>query len=182
VMTGPRLLVRAAELVLRQRPEIRFQLVGDGALKAALEQQALALGIDGAVSFLGHRPDVAALLRGSTLFAFPSLMEAFPNSVMEAMAAELPVVATRVGGIPELVDDGRTGILVAPGDHEGLAQGLLRVLGDAAYAARLAAAGRATVEERFSFGRMVTEFQSLYGELLAQRMSNKFPIPSQAEG
>jgi glycosyltransferase involved in cell wall biosynthesis len=179
---GHEVLLRAAELVLRQRPDVRFQFVGTGSCQAALEAQAQALGIDAAVSFLGQRRDVAALLRGSTAFAFPSFMEAFPNGVMEAMAAELPVVATRVGGIPELIEDGRNGILVPSGDHEALAQGLLRVLSDPALAAGLAAAARSTVAQRYSFQRMVSDFEALYRERLAVRMSKGFPIPSRAEG
>ena len=179
---GHDVLLRAAELVLRKRPDVRFQFVGEGTLKASLEEQALALGIDGAVSFLGHRTDVGELLRGSTAFAFPSFMEAFPNGLMEAMAAELPVVATDVGGIPELIDHGRNGLLVPAGDPEGLATALMRVLTDPTYAAALASAARATIEQRYSFARMVSDFESLYHETLALRMSNRFPIPSRAEG
>jgi glycosyltransferase involved in cell wall biosynthesis len=179
---GHEVLLRAAEIVLRKRPDVRFQFVGDGTLKAALQEQALGLGIDGAVSFLGHRADVVELLRGSTAFAFPSFMEAFPNGLMEAMAAELPVVATQVGGIPELIDHGRNGLLVPAGDPEALAGGLMQVLDEPGLASALASAARATIEQRYSFERMVSDFETLYEETLALRMSNRFPIPSRVEG
>ncbi len=179
---GHDVLLRAAERVLRRRPDVRFQFVGDGPLRARLEEQAEDLAVRAAVTFLGHRADVAAVLRGSTVFAFPSLMEAFPNGVMEAMAAEVPVVASDVGGIPELVEHEHNGLLVPPGDEEALAAALLSVLGNPARARTLAAAGRQTVQERYSFERMVHDFERLYLDTLALRMSNRFPIPSRVQG
>jgi glycosyltransferase involved in cell wall biosynthesis len=109
-------------------------------------------------------------------------MEAFPNGVMEAMAAEIPVIASAVGGIPELVEHGRNGLLVPPGDDAGLADALLSVLGDRGRADELAAAGRRTIEQRYSFDRMVRDFETLYRETLALRLSNGFPIPSRVQG
>ena len=179
---GHDVLLRAAARVLRERSDVRFQLVGDGPLRPQLEGLAAQLGVAGAVSFLGHRPDVAAILRSSTAFAFPSLMEAFPNGVMEAMAAELPVVATGVGGIPELVEHGRNGLLVPAGDDAALAAGLMRVLASPADAARLAGAARLTIEQRYSFTRMVADFEALYERAVAHRMSSALPFPSRAEG
>lgn len=179
---GHDVLLRAAARVLRQRPDVTFQFVGDGSLRSQLEQEAEDLAISAAVRFLGHRTDVPALLRGSTAFAFPSFMEAFPNGVMEAMAAEIPVVASGVGGIPELVEHGRNGLLVPPGDEAALADALLSVLGDRGRADALAAGGRRTIEQRYSFDRMVGDFQTLYRETLALQLSNRFPIPSRAQG
>jgi glycosyltransferase involved in cell wall biosynthesis len=179
---GHDVLLRAAARVLRERPDARFQLVGDGPLRGQLEREAALLGIARAVSFLGHRRDVAEVLRGSTAFAFPSLMEAFPNGVMEAMAAGLPVIATDVGGIPELIEHGHNGLLVPAADETALASGILRLLADPVGAAALAAAGRHTIEERYSFSRMVHEFEALYEAAVSHRMSNRLPIPSRAEG
>jgi glycosyltransferase involved in cell wall biosynthesis len=179
---GHDVLLRAAVHVLRRRPDVRFQFVGDGPLRAQLEQEAEDLAISAAVTFLGHRSDVAAILRGTTIFAFPSLMEAFPNGVMEAMAAEVPVVASAVGGIPELVEHEHSGLLVPPGDDVSLAAALLALLTDDARARRLARAGRETIEERYSFDRMVRDFEGLYLDTLALRMSNAFPIPSRVQG
>jgi glycosyltransferase involved in cell wall biosynthesis len=179
---GHDVLLRAAAHVLRQRPDVRFQFVGDGPLRAQLEQEAEDLAIAAAVTFLGHRSDVAAILRGTAIFAFPSLMEAFPNGVMEAMAAELPVIASAVGGIPELVEHEHNGVLVPPGDDVALAAALLALLTDDTRARRLASAGRATIEQRYSFDRMVRDFEALYLDTLALRMSNAFPIPSRVQG
>ena len=179
---GHDVLLRAAAHVLRQRPDVRFQFVGDGPLRGPLEHEAEDLAIAAAVTFLGHRPDVAAILRGTTIFAFPSLMEAFPNGVMEAMAAEVPVVATAVGGIPELVEHGRNGLLVPPGDDAALAAALLSMLSDPVRARGLAVAGRETIGQRYSFERMVGDFEALYLDALALRMSNGFPIPSRVQG
>jgi len=175
-------LLRAAARVLRQRPDVRFQFVGDGPLRAQLEVEAEDQAIAAAVTCLGHRSDVAAILRGTTIFAFPSMMEAFPNGVMEAMAAEVPVIATAVGGIPELVEHEHNELLVAPGDDEALAAALLALLADPARARRLALAGRQTIEQRYSFERMVHDFEALYQDTLAVRMSNGFPIPSRVQG
>jgi glycosyltransferase involved in cell wall biosynthesis len=177
---GHDVLLRAAARVLRQRPDVTFQFVGEGSLRSELEREAEDLAISAAVRFLGHRTNVPAILRGSTAFAFPSFMEAFPNGVMEAMAAEIPVVASAVGGIPELVEHGRNGLLVPPGDEVALADALMSVLGDRSRADALAAAGRRTIEQRYSFDRMVGDFETLYRETLALRLSNGFPIPSQA--
>jgi glycosyltransferase involved in cell wall biosynthesis len=179
---GHDVLLSAAVRVLRERPDARFQFVGDGPLRSQLEADAAHLGIAHAVTFLGYRRDIATLLRDSTVFAFPSLMEAFPNGVMEAMAAELPVVATDVGGIPELIEHERNGLLVPAGDDVALAAGIVRLLTSPAEAAVLAAAGRQTIEQRYSFARMVQEFESLYQGAVALRMSNTLPIPFRAKG
>jgi glycosyltransferase involved in cell wall biosynthesis len=179
---GHDVLLRAAARVLRQRPDVTFQFVGEGQLRSELEQQAEELAISAAVRFLGHRGNVPAILRGSTAFAFPSFMEAFPNGVMEAMAAEIPVIASDVGGIPELVEHGRNGLLVPPGDDAALADALLSVLGDPSRANALAAAGRRTIEQRYSFDRMVSDFETLYRGTLALQLSNRFPIPSRVQG
>ena len=155
-------LLHAAVLVLQRHPDARFRIVGDGPLRAELEAQARALGIAANVDFLGGRDDVPTQLASSDLFAFPSLMEAFPNGVMEAMAAGLPVVATGVGGIPELVEHGRNGLLVPPGAVRPLADGILRFLDDRAEADACGRAARQTIASRYSFDRMVAAFEALY--------------------
>jgi glycosyltransferase involved in cell wall biosynthesis len=119
--------------------------------------------------FLGHRDDVPAVLAAADVFVLPSRSEASPNSVIEAMAAGLPVVATSVGGIPELVTDGRTGRLVPPGDPSALAQALVDLLDHPGHAAELGRAARARIERTASFERMVADFESLYLEEIAAR-------------
>ncbi len=172
-------LLQAASLVLLRQPDARFRIVGDGPLRDTLEAQARALGIDRRVDFLGGRDDVPALLQSSDLFAFPSLMEAFPNGVMEAMAAGLPIVATDVGGIPELLDHGRNGLLVRPGDAGALADGILHFLGHPDQADTCGRAARQTIATRYSFERMVAAFESLYLNECAlrnSRVGNALPI------
>jgi len=166
---GHDVLLHAAAGVLQRHPDLTFQLVGDGPLRASLEALAASLGIANRVRFLGHRDDVAAILRASDLFAFPSLMEAFPNGVMEAMAAGLPVVATRVGGIPELIEDGRTGLLVPANDAAAMRAGIERLLASAGEAGMLATAAREQIARRYSFDWMVSAFERLWLEQLARR-------------
>lgn len=155
-------LLQAAVAVLSARPDAVFQLAGEGPLRPALEARARSLGIERQIRFLGQCGDVAGVLRDSDVFVLPSLMEAFPNALMEAMAAGLPVVATEVGGIPELIEHDRNGLLVPPGRPDALAGALLALIDDPARADRLAAAARTTVEQRYSFDQMVREFESLY--------------------
>jgi glycosyltransferase involved in cell wall biosynthesis len=145
---------------------LTFDIVGDGPCRAALEAQARALGLADRVHFLGHREDVPALLAGSDLFVLPSRTEAFPNSVMEAMAAGLPVVATRTGGIAELVDDGVTGRLVDVGDARGLARSIGEIAASPAAAARMGDAGLSVVEARYSVPAMVRGFADIIQEEL----------------
>jgi L-malate glycosyltransferase len=164
---GHDVLLRAAAHVLQWVPDARFRIVGDGPLRGALEDLAISLGIVRAVDFLGHREDVARLLVESDVCAFPSRTEAFPNGVIEAMAAGLPVVASGVGGILELIEDGRNGLLVSPDDEHALAAAILRLLSDGDTAACLGRAARATIEERCSFDRMVSTFEQLYASELA---------------
>ena len=166
---GHDVLLEAAGTVLRRFPRARFQLVGDGPMRPALQQQAAALGLGGRVEFLGHRDDVADLLRTSDAFAFPSLMEAFPNAVMEAMSVGLPVVATNVGGIPELIADRRNGVLVAPGDSAAFAYGVLELLEHPEAALALGRAARDTIAACYSFERMAHAFAALYENLLHAR-------------
>jgi L-malate glycosyltransferase len=168
---GHDVLLKAAARVIRRVPDVQFQIVGDGPRRQELEQQAAALRISAQVSFLGHRDDVPAVLAQSDLFAFPSFMEAAPNAVIEAMAAGLPIVATRVGGIPEVIEHEHNGLLVAPGDDRALAAGLLRVIERPELALQVGEAARQTVEARFSFDRMVSEFQELFLAELSARVA-----------
>jgi glycosyltransferase involved in cell wall biosynthesis len=168
---GHDVLLKAAARVVRRVPDVQFQIVGDGPRRQELEQQASALRITAQVSFLGHRHDVPAVLAQSDIFAFPSFMEASPNAVIEAMAAGLPIVATRVGGIPEVIEHEQSGLLVPPGDDRALAAGILRLIERPELAAQVGDAARATVEGRFSFDRMVDEFQQLFDTELAARVA-----------
>lgn len=141
-------------------------VVGDGDLRHSLEQRAAALGIAGRVRFLGARRDLGDLLNAVDLFVLPSLWEGLPLSLVLAMGAGLPVVATRVAGLPEVVDDERTGLLVPPGDSRALGAALARVVGDAALGRRLGAAAREAVLPKFGVEGYVASVASLYDRLL----------------
>lgn len=163
-------LIAAAAMLARRFPGLRLQIVGAGPRRGALESLVASRRLQHHVEFLGHREDVPALLADADVFVLPSRSEAFPNGAIEAMAAGLPVVATAVGGLRDLIEDGRTGLLVPrPDDVEALAAAVQRVLADEALAARLAAAARAETRERYSFERMVRAFEDLYLTALPAR-------------
>jgi starch synthase (maltosyl-transferring) len=149
-------------------PDAVFAIAGDGPERAMLEARARTLGLEDRVRFLGHRRDVPALLAASDVFVLPSLAEGLPLSVLEAMAVGIPVVATAIGGTDEVVHDGETGTLVAPGDADALADGIRKALTDRDRAHRLAAAGQAYVRRRHSAAAMVAEMSRLYAELLPE--------------
>jgi glycosyltransferase involved in cell wall biosynthesis len=127
------------------------------------------LGIEGAVRFIGERGDVASLLHASDAFVLSSDSEANPLSVMEAMAAGLPVVCTRVGGIPELVREGVHGLLVARGDISGMTKALEIIAGDATMRASMGKQGAARARESFDSSLMVEGYARLYHSLLQRR-------------
>jgi glycosyltransferase involved in cell wall biosynthesis len=160
-------LVRA----LQALPAGVFELVvvGEGPDRRRVEQEIRGLGLSDRVHLYGERRDVRELLAGSDLFVLSSSSEGMPLSVLEAMAAGLPVVASRVGGVPELVVDGVTGILVAPGDEQELAAALRRLLDDPALRRRLGDAGRARAEERFDLESFWRAHLTLYSRELARR-------------
>lgn len=166
---GHDVLVDAAVEVLRRFPDARFEAIGAGPERGPLIARAQRLGVAHAFSFLGHRDDVAARLAAADIFVLPSRSESFPNGVLEAMAAGLPVVASGVGGVLELVDNGRTGLLTPPDDRFALADRLSRLMADPDLGARLGAAARAEVEARYSFERMVAAFEILYLDELTRR-------------
>lgn len=147
---------------------LRLVLVGDGPARASVAQLAEALGLRGHVWFAGERADIADVMRGLDCFALPSLGEGISNTLLEAMASRLPIVATRVGGNGELIEPGMTGLLVPPGDVEALTEALLGHFGDRARARRQAKAARRVAEARFSLARMVSDYCSLYESALAR--------------
>jgi glycosyltransferase involved in cell wall biosynthesis len=156
-------LVRAAALV----PGARFIVAGEGPERAMLEREVGRLGLVGRLLLLGHRDDVPELLASCDLFVLPSLYEGLPVSVLEAMAAGRPVVATAAGGTDEAVVHGLTGLLVPPGDAAALAGAIRQVLADPALSRRLASAGRERVVCEFSAEAMVRRVMDLYEEVLA---------------
>jgi glycosyltransferase involved in cell wall biosynthesis len=157
-------LVRAAAEVCRDFPKARFLFVGDGCERSRIEDMAREVNLGANILFLGKRNDVPRILACCDLFVSSSRAEGLPNSVLEAMAAGLPVVATRVGGTPEIIQDGLSGLLVDPRDSAALARGMTRILCDAGFAQTLARAGRERVEREFSFDRLLGELDKVYLE------------------
>jgi glycosyltransferase involved in cell wall biosynthesis len=155
------LLAAAADI-----PDALFVFVGEGRERSALEAQARALGVAERVRFLGHRDDVPDLLAACDVFVLPSRYEGLPLSVLEAMAAARPVVATAIEGTDEIVRHGETGLLVPPAAPSALAEAIRAVLADRALATRMGQAGRARVGREFSMSRMIDEVTGVYDELL----------------
>jgi hypothetical protein len=153
-----------------------------GEAVAELEALVAAKNLQRHFTFLGHREDVSALLTAADAFVLPSRSEAFPNGAIEAMAAGLPVVASNVGGLLDLIHDGRTGMLVQPGNPEHLAGALRRLMTDRPFAARIARAARAHVRERYSFDRMVQAFEDLYSAGVGARTFSGAHSAQQAAG
>lgn len=151
IRKGVDVLLAAMPELRRRQPSARLVIAGDGEHRAALERQAAALGLGESVTFLGRAgaAQVRELLRGAAALVVPSIYEGMPLVVLEAMEAALPVVASRVAGIPEVVEDGCTGWLVPPEDPPRLAGALAAVLGDPAAARRRGAAGRQRLDEHF---------------------------------
>lgn len=170
---GHATLIDAVDRLVRAEPDkrafVRLRVVGDGPLRADLERDAAARGLGDVVEFLGERDDVPRLLRTFDVLALPSLAEGISNTILEGMASGLPIVATAVGGNPELVDDGRTGRLVPAGDAERMAATLSEYLNTPQLKLRHGREARADVERRFSLEGMVERYRQLYRSLLAAR-------------
>jgi glycosyltransferase involved in cell wall biosynthesis len=158
---GHDVLLDAAAIVLKQFPDARFDIVGTGPELAALQDRAGRLGVGDSVSFLGHCENVAVRLGAADLFVLPSRSEAFPNAALEAMSIGLPVIASAVGGLREVIEHQRTGVLVPADDPVALASQITLLMADSALAARLGAAAHAHAS-RYSFARMVAAFEHIY--------------------
>jgi len=159
-------LISAASLLFDRHHDLEICFVGDGPLRASLVRQVNLRGMRSRVRFLGERPDVPDQLAAADLFVLPSRTEACPNGVLEAMASGLPVVASRVGGIPELIESGSDGVLVPPDSPHELANAIESLIERPDFAAALGRAARAKAEERFAFERMIESFERLYRSAL----------------
>jgi glycosyltransferase involved in cell wall biosynthesis len=161
--------LRAAKLVSERNPAAQFLCVGRGPTLEATEALANELGIADKVVFAGERSDVPEIMHALDVLVLSSRWEGFPNVLMEAMAASCPVIATRVGGSPELVVDGESGLLVPPEEAPALSSAMLRVLGDKELATALGQGGRHRVESLFSREHMAGETAKLYERLLRKK-------------
>ncbi|TFW29687.1 glycosyltransferase [Massilia arenosa] len=173
------LLLRERQPQLRER--LRLAIIGDGPVLNQLRARAADAGVADAVWLPGTRTDVADILRTFRVFAMSSIAEGTPGAALEAMATALPVVGTRVGGIPEVIEDGVTGTLVPPSDPAALAAALEPFVLDAAHAARVGTAGRERVLRKYSMGAMVAAYQSLYDTLCERKTPLRKPAKSCVE-
>jgi glycosyltransferase involved in cell wall biosynthesis len=163
---GQRHLIDAMPLVIREVPDARLVILGEGELRPTLEQQVKHLHLEKHVVLPGFRPDVLALIKGFDVFVMSSETEGLGTSLLDAMAAGKPCVGTSVGGIPEVIADGETGVLVPPRDPPALAGAIIRLLKDAELSQRMGRAGLARVVEQFSVERMVAGTLEAYGRVV----------------
>lgn len=168
---GQRELIRAFAELAPKHPTVQLWLVGkdqqtNGRFEAELRSLAEVLGISGQTKFWGHVENVQALMQRMTLVVLPSLTEALPVVLLEAMSLGIPVVATNVAGVPEIITDEETGLLVPPGDVDALARGMDRLLCAPDFAAPMAKRGQESVTSRFTRQRMLAEMREIYSELL----------------
>ncbi|HHJ13731.1 MAG TPA: glycosyltransferase family 1 protein [Gammaproteobacteria bacterium] len=162
--------LRAARELLRERPQgLYFVLVGDGPDRPRLEDWVRREGLTGRVFFTGHEYDVRPVYRDLDILALTSYTEGFPNVLLEALCMDVPVLASDVGGVSAIVEDGVTGIMVPDHDAGAVARGLRRMLDDPALCRDMVACGQARIRERFEFSVRVAKIQDLYRQVLSGR-------------
>jgi glycosyltransferase involved in cell wall biosynthesis len=164
-------LLRAAPKILSAYPEARIAVVGDGPKGGSLRREAQRLNLEDRFLFLGERKDAALVLSLFDIFVLPSLWEGLPFVLVEAAALGKPIVATAVDGVPEMLEDGKTGLLVPPNDASALAGAVIRLLGDRDEARRLGETARRLVPPRFPLRRMIDQTQNLYLDVLGEGTS-----------
>jgi len=162
---GQRYLIEAAHLVVQHVPDARFVILGEGELREHLEKQVHEHHLEKHVLLPGFRTDVLGCLKAFDLFVMSSVTEGLGTSLLDAMAASRPIVATTAGGIPEIVEEGVNGLLVPPRDAHALADAILRALRDADLRTRMGAAGFARVNERFTVEKMVAGTAAVYARV-----------------
>ena len=163
------MFLNGAAKILTSLPDARFLIVGDGPERQRLEELAASLNITDSVHFLGTRQDIPAVLAATNVMLLTSKMEANPVSILEALATEVPVVATRVGSVPTTVIDDETGFLVPPGDADALAEQVSKLLKDPQLASELGKNGREMVKARYSVDVMVRGYEDLIEEIYASK-------------
>jgi len=173
-------LLRAVARARERVPGLTLEIAGDGELEPELRATAARLGLDEVVTFLGRVAPVAPVLERAEVVVVPSFGEGFGMVALEAMERGRPVIASDVGGLPEIVADGQTGMLVPSGDVEALARAIAELAGDPVRAAELGAAGRVRALQEFSQERCTERIAALYGAALAAGAERRFRRSSQA--
>lgn len=162
---GHEYLIEAASMV----PEAVFALVGDGPERGKLETYVKEMNLEKRLVFLGYREDIQEILSGCDLFVLPSLYEGLPLAILEAMAAGKPVIASDINGTDEIINDGKTGILVPPADPNAIAEAIRRVLSDPSLARNLAASGKERAYSEFSSKKMVEGVTRVYEDIIREK-------------
>ncbi len=172
---GHGFLLAAFREVLAAVPKARLVLAGEGPLRSRLQAQAAGCGLGDHVIFAGYRDDVETIIAASDLLVMPSLREGFGDPIIEAMALQRPVIASRVGGMVEIVRDGETGLLVPPGDPGALAQAIINLLRDHQARERMGLQGRRVALREFSVERLADDLARLYNELVSASSTRGVP-------
>ena len=166
---GHEVTFRAVKTVVESMPDAKFLIVGDGPREAALKDYVADLNVSDHVIFSGFVDDIAEIYSFTDVAVLSSWSEGLPQSLLQAMASGVPVVATRVGGVPEVVIHEKTGLLVEAGDHEALAKGVIRILNDNEFASQLVDNAKELVQKEHSLDHMIDKIEGLYNTLLKQK-------------
>jgi len=160
-------MISAFPVILEQVPNAHYLIVGDGPYAESLQDLVTALAIQDHVTFAGHRTDIPALLACSDLFVLPTLKDALPTVIIEALAAEKPIVASDIGGVPEIIENKVNGLLVQPGDLSSLSTACLSLIKNSEQTRQIILAGSNIVQQKFSIDVQIEKLSTLYEELLA---------------
>lgn len=162
-------LLKAVRTLRSSFPGLRLLVVGEGPDRRKIEELVTELGLTATVTLGGQQTDMPAIYASIDVFVLPSLNEGLPMTILEAMAASKPIVATRVGAVPTVITDGETGLLAEPGDEAGLTQAMAKLLGDPDLCGRLATRARAHVEHNYTAAAMAQRYRELYQAVLDRR-------------
>jgi len=165
------LLIKAVDCLLKEGFDLELVISGDGEEQPRLQDLIGQLGRGDRIRLLGYRAALREVYEAMDVFALSSLREGLPNVLLEAMALKVPVVATRIAGVPRLITDGVNGMLVNPGSVDALAEALVSLLVDPGLRGRLGQAGRETIEARYSFATRMQRIGALYDELLGRKVA-----------
>jgi len=171
---GHEITLRAVKVVAGQFPAVKFLIVGDGPYRKKLEDMVDNLGIRQYVIFTGFVENIPEVYSFTDVAILSSWSEGIPQCLLQAMASGVPVVATEVGGVPEIVKNEKTGLLVAPGDYKGLAEGIIRIVKDNDFAAGLVENAKELVQREYSLGRMLDKIEDIYKKLLERKKVKKW--------
>jgi len=165
---GIQYMLKALPELIKVTPNLFYVIVGDGSYRGSLEDLSRTLGVEDHVRFLGHRTDVPEILSACDLFVFPTLQDALPTVLFEAMAANLPIVASYVGGVPEILQHEQTGILIPPADPSELVYACLRLLRDDEFSYRMSVSAGKIVKEKFDIIKQIQNLSNLYSQVVLE--------------